>query len=89
MHVYWNILGLGIVITHLDDERRKFVLAYANHSNNNFEFKYISYENECNIAIWVVAHFRCYFYGNPFTLVIDHQPLKWFMESNKPTHKLA
>lgn len=48
-----------------------------------------SYEKECIIAIWVVVHFRCYLHGNPFTLVIDHQPLKWFMESNKLISKLA
>jgi hypothetical protein len=72
MHVYWNMLGLGIVITHVDDKGRKFVLAYVSHSNNNLEFKYSSYEKECILVVWVVAHFRCYLYGNPFTFVIDH-----------------
>ncbi len=89
MHVYWNMLGLGIVITHVDDEGRKFVLEYVGRFDNNLEFKYSSYEKECIIAIWVVAHFRCYLYGNPFTLIINHQPLKWFMESNKLTSKFT
>jgi len=40
-------------------------------------------------VVWAVAHFRPYFYGQSFTLLIDHQPLKWLMESDKLTRKLA
>jgi hypothetical protein len=40
-------------------------------------------------AIWAIAHFRCYLYGNEFLLVTDHQPLKWLMELDKLTGKLA
>jgi hypothetical protein len=47
------------------------------------------YEGEYLAAIWAIAHFRCYLYGNEFLLVTDHQPLKWLMESDKLTGKLA
>jgi hypothetical protein len=40
-------------------------------------------------AIWAIAHFRCYLYGNEFLLVTDHQPLKWLIESDKLTGKLV
>jgi hypothetical protein len=40
-------------------------------------------------AVWVVAHFRCYLFGTQFTLVTNHQPLKWLMESDKITRKLT
>ncbi len=65
------------------------MLAYASHLNNVAKSRYSSYEGECLARVWVVAHFKCYLFGTQFTLVIDHQPLKWLMESNKFTGKLA
>ena len=43
----------------------------------------------CLAVVWAMAHFRPYLYGQKFTLVTDHQPLKWLVESNKLTGKLA
>ncbi len=82
MHVDWNTLGLGAMLTQLDDDGQEFVVAYASRSNNNTEAKYSSYEGECPIIGWVVYTFMCYLYGGPFTLVTNHQPLKFLMESN-------
>jgi hypothetical protein len=73
----------------MDDEGKEFVVAYASRSNNNAEAQYSSYEGECLAAVWAIGHFRCYLYGNEFLLVTDHQPLKWLMESDKLTGKLA
>jgi hypothetical protein len=77
------------VLTQLDDNGWEFVVAYANWCNNKTKAKYSSYERECLVIIWAIFSFKCYLYGNPFTLVIDHQPLKFLMESNRPTRKLA
>lgn len=33
--------------------------------------------------------FKCCVFGSPFTLVTDHQPLKWFMEFNQLIWELA
>ncbi len=68
------------MLTQLDDGR-KFVVAYANWSNNKMEGKYSSYEGECLIVVWVVSSFQCYFYGSPFILITNHQFLKFLMES--------
>jgi hypothetical protein len=73
----------------MDDDGKEFVIAYVSRSNNNAEAQYSSYEGKCLAAIWAIAHFRCYLYGNEFLLVTDHQPLKWLMESDKLTGKLA
>ncbi len=64
-------------------------MAYASCLNNAAESRYSSYEGECLATVWVVAHFRCYLFGTQFTFVTNHQPLKWLMESDKLTRKLA
>jgi hypothetical protein len=89
LHTDWSTLGIGAVLTQMDDDGKEFVIAYASRSNNKAEAQYSSYEGECLVAIWAITHFRCYLYGNEFLLVIDHQPLKWLMESNRLKGKLA
>jgi len=64
-------------------------VAYVSCSNNATKSHYNSYEGECLATVWVVAYFRCYLFGTQFTLIINHQPLKWLMESDKLTGKLA
>jgi len=83
------MLGLGAVLTQCDDERKEFMVAYVSRSNNAAESHYSSYEGDCLVAVWAVAHFRCYLFGTQFTLVTNHQPLKWLMESDKLRGKLA
>jgi hypothetical protein len=51
------------------------------------KIKYSSYEGECLVVVW--ASFWFYIYGSPFILVIDHQPLKFLMESNQFIRKLV
>ncbi len=89
LHTNWSTLGLGAVLTQCDDERKEFVVAYVSRSNNAAKSRYSSYEGECLVVVWGVAHFRCYLFGTQFTLVTDHQPFKWLMESDKLIGKLA
>jgi hypothetical protein len=80
---------LGAVLTQFDDDGKQFVVAFASRSNNVAESKFGSYEGECLAAVWAVAHFRCYLFGNPFTLITDHHPLNLLIENDKLTGKLA
>jgi hypothetical protein len=64
------MLGLGAVLTQCDDEGKEFVVAYASRSNNVVESHYSSYEGECLVVAWVVAHFKCYLFGTQFTLLL-------------------
>ncbi len=89
LHTDWSMLGLGAVLTQCDDEGKEFVVAYVSCLNSAVESRYSSYEGECLAAVWAIAHFRCYLFGTQFTLVTDHQPLKWLMGSDKLTGKLA
>lgn len=72
-----------------DDEDKEFVVAYTNRLNNVAESRYSSYEVECLAVVWAKTHFRSYLFGKQFTLVTDHQPLKWLMEFDKLIEKLA
>jgi hypothetical protein len=83
------MLGLGAVLTQCDDKRKEFVVVYASRLNNVAESRYSFYKGECLAMVWAVTHFRCYLFGTQFTLVTDHQPLKWLMEFDKLTGKLA
>ncbi len=89
VHIDWSMWGFGTVLTQCDDEGKEFVVAYASCSNNAAESHYSSYEGECLATVWVVTHFMCYLFGTQFTLVTDHQPLKWLMEFDKLIGKLA
>ncbi|CAM6101666.1 unnamed protein product [Calypogeia fissa] len=88
LHTDWSMLGLRAMLTQ-QDEQNEFVVAFASRSNNAAKSRYSSYEGECLTVMWALAHFQCYLFGTPFTLVTDHQPLKWLMESSKLIGKLA
>jgi hypothetical protein len=77
------------VLTQLDDDGREFVVAYANQSNKKMEAKYSSYEGVCLVVVELFHHSNIIFMIAHFTLIIDHQPLKFLMESNWLIGKLA
>ncbi len=64
-------------------------MAYAIRLNNATESRYSLYKGECLATVWAIAHFKCYLFGTQFTLINDHQLLKWLMESGKLMGKLA
>jgi hypothetical protein len=69
------------MLTQVDYDGQEIVVACASWSNNKMGAKYNSYERESLVVVWVVSSFKSYFYGSPFTLVIDHRPFNFFMES--------
>ncbi len=83
------LITQGLEFTQLNDDGQNFMATYVNRSNNKTKVKYSSYEGECFIVVWAISPFWCYLYGSPFSLVMDHQPLKFLMELNCFIRKLV
>jgi hypothetical protein len=82
-------LSLGAVITEKNDFGQNYVVAYASQSNNTAEVNYSSYKKETLAAVWAIAHFHSYLYGQCFTLVTHYQALRWLLASDKLIDKLT
>ena len=65
------------------------MVAYTSRSNNEIESCYSLYKGECLAIVWAISHFHCYLFDIEFTLITDHQPLRWLMESDKLIGRLA
>ena len=85
----WSQKGMGAVLSQIDKEGKEHPISYASRSCNPAEKNYGSCEGECLAVVWATQHFREYLFGTPFTLITDHEPLKWLMQTNKTTGKLA
>ncbi len=70
--IHWNALGIGVIISQLDEEGKENVITYASRNNNKAENNYSSYEGECLAIVWAVIHFKPYLYGGKFILYTDH-----------------
>ena len=85
----WSQKGMGAVLSQISTEGKEHPVCYASRTCNPAEKNYGSCEGECLAVVWATQHFREYLFGTPFTLVTDHEPLKWLMQTNKTTGKLA
>ena len=85
----WSQKGMGAVLSQIDKDGKEHPVSYASRSCNPAEKNYGSCEGECLAVVWATQHFREYLFGTPFTLITDHEPLKWLMQTNKTTGKLA
>ena len=74
--------GLGAVLAQRDDDGNEYMVACASRSTNKHEANYSSYKGECLAAVWACKLFQRYLLGPDFTLVTDHQPLKWLMTTD-------
>jgi hypothetical protein len=72
LHTNWSAFGIGVILGQLDEEGKKYVIAYASRSNNKAESNYSSYEGECLVVVWAVIYFMPYLYGTKFILYTSH-----------------
>jgi len=80
--------GLGAVLSqHFNEGER--VIAYASRTLNRAEKNYSATELECLAVIWGIRHMRGYLEGYEFTVVTDHQALRWLQRLDSPTGRLG
>ena len=85
----WSRRGMGAILSQAGDDGIEYPVCFASRSCNEAEQNYSSFEGEYLAVVWATSHFRSYLFGNSFTLVTDHEPLKWIMITTKLTGKLA
>lgn len=81
--------GLGAVLTQKFDDTEN-VIAYMSKSLTKQERNYSATEREALAVLTAIEHWRCYLEnGQKFTVYTDHSSLKWFLNLNNPTGRLA
>lgn len=89
VHTDASDVGIGAVLTQtLDGVER--VVAYMSKSLSKQEQNYSATEREALAVLTAVEHWRCYLEnGQKFVIYTDHSALKWFLNINNPTGRLA
>lgn len=63
-------------------------IAYMSKIMKPNEKNYGTTEKECLAVIYDILHFQPYLYGREFTLIRDHEPLKWIDSVKPPVERL-
>ena len=84
-----SILGLGAILSQVQDDDRLHPLAYASRSLSKSEKNYPVTELETLAVVWGVTHFRYYLYGHGVTVYTDHAAVKAVLGTPNLTGKHA
>lgn len=75
--------GIGAVLSHVTKTGEERPIAYASRTLNKAEQNYSQLDKEALSITWGVKKFFNYVCGRSFTLVTDHQPLKYIFSPTR------
>jgi hypothetical protein len=81
--------AVGAVLSQKDEHGKEHPIAYASKTLSKPERNYPTCELEALALIFGVKHFYPFLYGKPFTLLSDHYPLTWLMNSKNLRGRLG
>ncbi|XP_063627002.1 uncharacterized protein LOC134798550 [Cydia splendana] len=81
-------VDLGAILTQEHEGLTKVVM-YASRSLTPPETRYSTTEKECLAVIWGIRKMRAFIEGYHFTIITDHQALKWLNTLKNPSGRLA
>ena len=84
-----SILGLGAILSQIQEDWNLHPLAYASRSLSKSEKNYSATDLETLAVVWAVTHFRYYLYGHQVTIYTDHTAVKAVLETPNLTGKHA
>lgn len=83
-----STVSLGAILTQEFDEGER-VIAYASRTLNPAERNYSATELECLAVVWGIRRIRDYLEEYRFTVITDHQSLKWLRRIESPSGRLS
>ena len=82
-------VGIGAVLSQIQDNGSEGVIAYASRSLSRQEPKYCVTRKELLAVVEFTHHFRPYLLSKKFTLRTDHSSLIWMQNFKEPEGQLA
>jgi hypothetical protein len=79
-------VGIGAVLSQVDDQCREHPIVYLSRKMLPNELNYSVPEKEClAVVVYAINKLRYYLQGSQFTVITDHQALKW-LENTRSSH---
>lgn len=90
LYTYASKVAIGAILAQIDDDGVEYVCCYASRTLHGAELNYAIHELELLTMIWAITKkFRHYLIGVKFTVVTDHNGLKWLFSLKDPNARLT